>query len=131
MLNLQYNEVLRMPIAISCAGDLEITKRLFEYLTLSMKSANASITIENDEIYVDNKQSNIKSEDVRDLLESFLTTNDDLADYAQTRLADLFTIGVKQNIDKLLISCEICGYLAHNDDELIIHKRAHALFVPL
>jgi len=118
-------------IVINCAGDAELAERIRHFLLRSKTLPDDSISIANDEIMIQDSQPTLQSEDVRKLLDDFLASSNDPAGYSLTQFGELFTVGILQSIDKLVISCEICGYLAHDEDELIIHKRTHALFAPL
>ena len=115
-----------MSIIVSCAGDTQLAEKLGTFLL--SKSVDVSIKI--DEIAIETDAQNIKSADVRNLLTEFLATNSDLTQHSITELGDLFTVGISQSIDKVVLSCEMCGYLAHDEDEMIIHKRIHGLFLP-
>ncbi|MGI0028265.1 MAG: hypothetical protein ACREAQ_00955 [Nitrososphaera sp.] len=105
-----------------------MAKRLHHFLQ-SRLSSPSLISIENDEIAI-NGELGINNEDTRRLLGEFLAASPNLVGYSVSELDDLFTIGISQSLDKLVISCEICGYLAHDEDEMIIHKRVHGLFAP-
>ncbi len=120
-----------MTIVINCAGDAELADRIRQFLLRSKTSPDASISIVNDEIMIQDPQSTLQDKDVRKLLDDFLASNNHPAGYSITQFGEIFTVGIPQSIDKLVISCEICGYLAHDEDELMIHKRTHALFAPL
>lgn len=80
-----YDEVA---LVVSCAGDVALAKRLHQFLLLSKWSSNASISIENDEIAIENEQSLIGIRHVRRLLEGFLASNYDLDDYSLTNVGE-------------------------------------------
>lgn len=106
-------------VVISCAGDTSLATRLLEHLArLSLE-----VKVEIDEIIV----SDISLDRLRHALQDFLSANNDLSGHTLTEFEDIFTIGIMRSIDDLLIRCENCGYIAHHEDEMMIHKRIHAL----
>lgn len=111
-----------MPIVVNCAGDTQLAERLYAFLKLEFPSTSVDI----DEITVNTVDSQDK-EAVRKLLAQFLASNSDLTHHSITELGDLFTLGIAQIIDKLVMRCEMCNYLAHDEDEMIIHKRVHGI----
>jgi hypothetical protein len=116
-----------MAVVVSCAGDNELAKKLHDYLTSKFSPANV-ISLTEDEITI---QPGIKNDTIRKSLSEFVKSNPDLAGYSVTEFGDIFTIGVPQSLDKVILSCEMCGYLARHEDELNIHKRTHGLlFMP-
>ena len=117
------------PVIASCAGDSELAKRLYDFLLSTYPAAaNAGIlALNEDEITIDNSQLGIKNEEIRKSLSEFQSQNKDLVGYSISEFGNIFTIGILQTIDKVILSCEICGYLAHHEDEMSIHKRIHGL----
>lgn len=109
-------------VVVSCAGDIELTLRLRDFLRGRLWAK--SIEIEKDELIID-KATN--RNEIKEILQEFLSSSDALSGYTLTQFEDVFTIGIMRNIDEILIRCENCGYVAHSIDELIIHKRIHAI----
>lgn len=122
-----------MPITISCACDGELAARLHHFLSLSRLSSIATISFEHDEITIQGNSAPIAIRDIRRLLEGFLgANNDDFREYSVTNFGELFTVGMMRELDELFIRCNICGYLAYNEDQLSMHNKLHALmFIPL
>jgi len=106
-------------IVVSCAGDTTLATRLVEHLA----KFPLEVKVEADEIIV----SGISLDRLRHTLQDFLSTNNDLSGHTLTEFEDIFTIGIMRSIDDLLIRCETCGYIAQHEDEMMIHKRIHAL----
>ena len=106
-------------IVVSCAGDTSLATRLVEHLARFA----LEVKVETDEITV----SGISLDQLRHTLQDFLSSNSDLSGHTLTEFEDIFTIGIMRSIDDLLIRCETCGYIAHHEDEMMIHKRIHAL----
>jgi hypothetical protein len=121
-----------MQLVVSCAGDNELAKKLHSYLTSKFSSAPYDlISLREDEVTIQNMELGIKNAAVRKFLDEFVGSNPDLAGYSITEFGDIFTIGVAQSLDKVVLTCEMCGYLARHEDELNIHKRTHGLlFMP-
>ena len=121
-----------MAVVVSCAGDNELAMNLHSSLASKFSPAPADlISLKEDEITIQNKELGIKNDAVRKSLDEFVESNPDLVSYSVTEFGDIFTIGVPQSLDKVILSCEMCGYLARHEDELSIHKRTHGLlFIP-
>ena len=119
-----------MHIVISCACDDQIALRLHRFLLDSQLSTLAIITRDNDEITIHVDQLAIEAKQVQRILEGFLSSNSDTTKYSVTKFGGIFTVGIKREIDELLIRCQMCGFLAHHGDELLIHKSLHAAYMP-
>jgi hypothetical protein len=121
-----------VPITISCACDGALAARLHHFLSLSRLSSIATISFERDEITIQGTSAPIAARDIRRLLEGFLGANNDLREYSVTSFGELFTVGMRREIDELFIRCNVCGYLAYDEDQLSMHNKLHALlFIPL
>lgn len=116
-------------VVVSCAGDGDLAKRLYDFLVSAYPSAANTdmISLKEDEVTIQNKELGIKNDEMRKSLAKFQASNADLVGYSITEFEHVFTIGIPHSLDKVILSCEMCGYLAHNEDELIIHKRIHGL----
>jgi hypothetical protein len=116
-------------VLISCAGDSDLAKKLCNFLLSAYPSAANTniISLKEDEVTIQNDELGIKNDEVRKSLSKFQASNADLVGYSITQIGDIFTIGIQQSLDKVILSCEICGYLAQHEDELNIHKRTHGL----
>jgi hypothetical protein len=57
---------------------------------------------------------------------SFIKSNPELADYYSiTEFDDIFVVGIQKSLDEMVANCEIWGYIASSEQDLIIHKRTH------
>jgi hypothetical protein len=111
---------------VNCAGDGKLAEKLCSHLSSALSPD--ALLLNEDEIAI---KPGVKTDAIRKLLEEFIRSNPDLASYSITELGDMFTIGMPQSLDKVILSCEMCGYLANHEDELNIHKRTHGLlFLP-
>lgn len=121
-----------MAVVVSCAGDNKLANNLYNYLASRFSPAPADlILLKEDEVTIQSKELGIKNDAVRTSLDEFVESNPDLASYSITEFGDMFTIGIAQSLDKVILTCEMCGYLARHEDELNIHKRTHGLlFMP-
>src|SRR5262245_53549389 len=104
--------------AVSCAGDSELAKKLHDYLASRFPSA--PISLEEDEITIQ-----LDNGEIQKSLEEFVGSNPDLAGYSVIGSGDIFTVGIRQSLDKVILQCEMCGYLAKDEDEMMIHRRLH------
>jgi hypothetical protein len=117
-------------VLISCAGDNDLAKRLYNFLVSAYPDNTDMISLNEDEITIQSEKLSIRNDDVRESLAKFQATNADLDQYTIIEFADTFTIGIPQNLDELVISCELCGLLVRSEVELDIHRRIHWL-VPI
>ena len=118
-----------MSIVVSCASDNELANKLFQYLAESLPEG--SISIEEDEITISKKELSLNNDAIRKILGEFVASNSDLVGYSITEFGDVFTIGIVQRLDQVVLSCEMCGYLARDENLLNIHKKTHGLvFMP-
>jgi hypothetical protein len=124
-----YSFSMSDPVVVSCAGDSELAKRLHDFLLSAYPSAanTGILALTGDEVTIDNSPLGIKNEAMQRSLAEFQSQNKDLVGYAISEFGNIFTIGILQSLDKVILSCEICGYLAHHEDEMSIHKRTHSL----
>lgn len=119
-----------MAILISCAGDESLALGLHEFLSKSKWLQSATISVNNDELSIEDRLNSIKTKDVQRLLEAFLALNDDLDEYSVTEFNDIFTVGIMQpTVTLLRHACEMCGCITKTEDDLIIHRRLHAGFI--
>jgi hypothetical protein len=110
-------------VLISCAGDSDLAKRVFDFLISAYPSKAEMISLDEAEVTIRDKTSGIKNIEVRAKLSKFQTSNTDLTGYSITEFGNIFTIGILQTLDKLVFSCEMCGYLARYEEDLINHKK--------
>ncbi|MDQ4100926.1 MAG: hypothetical protein M3115_01890 [Thermoproteota archaeon] len=68
-------------------------------------------------------------EDIKKLLQDFIKSYPDLLanNYSVTEFEDVLVVGIPKSLDELTVNCEICGYIASDEEDLIIHKRTHGL----
>lgn len=122
--------LIPVAIIVSCAGDQPLAMRLRDFLSKSKWLQFASISANDDELTLESKLMNVKHKDVKRLLEAFLASNDDLAEYSVIEFDDVFTIGIMQPTVKLLRhACEMCGCITRTEDDLIVHRRTHAGYI--
>lgn len=110
-------------VLIDCAGDSDLARRVFDFLISAYPSKAGMISLDEAEVTIRNKTYDIKISEVREKLSNFQTSNADLAGYSITEFGNIFTIGILQTLDKLVFSCEMCGYLARYEQDLINHKK--------
>jgi len=118
-------------IVISCAGDKELAKKINDYLIdkISPSIDTIYISISQDELELVLEKLGLSREVIKNLLHDYIKSDPNLlADgYSVTEFDDLFVIGIPKSLDDLAVNCEMCGYIASDEDDLIIHKRTHGL----
>jgi hypothetical protein len=118
-------------IIISCAGDNELARKINDYLMDKITKSHDTIyiSLSEDELEIVLKKLEVSKDEIRKLLQDFIKSNSELADYySVTEFNDnVFVVGIQKRLDELTSNCEICGYIASSEDDLNIHKRTHGL----
>lgn len=114
-------------VVVSCAGDTDLAKRLYDYLVSAYPSATDTgmISLNEDEITIQSKELGIKNDVVRKSLSEFQASNADLVGYSITEFEHVFTIGIRHSLEEVILSCDMCGYLARYEEQMIQHKKIH------
>jgi hypothetical protein len=106
-------------IIVSCAGDSDLAKDVYDYLYSKMKG----VELVEDEIEIDGK---IAKKAVADLLNSFVKSNDGLKNYSVIEFGNTFTVGIAIRPEKVgMHTCELCGYFTPYQEELYTHRMTH------
>ncbi|MDQ3852410.1 MAG: hypothetical protein M3251_00685 [Thermoproteota archaeon] len=117
-------------IVINCAGDNELARKINDYLIDRIVPSKDTIyiSLSEDEVEILIEKLGVSRDDIRKLLHEFIKSNAELADnYLITEFDDVFVIGIPKSLDEMTVNCEICGYIASSEEDLIIHKRTHGL----
>jgi hypothetical protein len=119
-------------IVVSCAGDNELAKKINDYLMDRINSSDDTIYISlaEDELEVALEEKlGVSKDDIKKLLHDFIQSDPKLLGdrYSITEFDDLFVVGIPKSLDEMTVNCEICGYIASGEEDLIIHKRTHGL----
>jgi hypothetical protein len=118
-------------IAISCAGDNELARKINDYLMDKITPSHDTIylSLSEDELEIVLEKLGVSKDEIRKLLHDFIKSNSELADYYSiTEFNDnVFVVGIPKSLDEMTVNCEICGYIASSEDDLNIHKRTHGL----
>ena len=110
-------------VLINCAGDTDLAKRLYDFLASTYPTIKDMMSLNEAEITVKSKTLPIKNNEVKETLSKFQASNPDLAEYSVMQFGNVFTIGIPQSADKLVFSCELCGYLTRDEEDLTYHKK--------
>jgi uncharacterized ferredoxin-like protein len=85
-----------------------------------------------DEVEIVLEKLGVSREDIGKLLNVFIKSNPELADsYSITEFDNVFVVGIPKSVDEMTVNCEMCGYIASSEEDLIIHKRTHGLIFSL
>jgi hypothetical protein len=117
-------------IVISCAGDNELARKINDYLIDRIVPSKDTIyiSLSEDEVEIVLEKLGVSRDEIRKLLHEFIKSNPELADhYSITDFDDLFVVGIPKSLDEMTVNCEMCGYIASSEEDLIIHKRTHGL----
>jgi hypothetical protein len=79
-------------IVISCAGNVALAKRLYQFLSKSVWLYVAAVAINNDQITIESGLPVLKKSDVRWLVEAYLALNEDIKKYSITESGKILTI---------------------------------------
>ena len=120
-------------LVINCAGDNELARKINDYLMDKIVGQSHDntiyISLSEDEVEIVVEKLGLSKENIRKLLHEFIRSNPELVDYYSiTEYDDLFVVGIPKRLDEMVISCEMCGYIASSENDLSIHKRTHGLF---
>jgi uncharacterized ferredoxin-like protein len=121
-------------IVISCAGDNELARKINDYLEdrIIRSKDTIYISLSEDEVEIILEKLGVSKDDVKKILYDFIKSDPELADrYSLTEFDDVFIVGIPKSLDEMTINCEICGYIASGEEDLIIHKRTHGLIFML
>ncbi|HEX2170509.1 MAG TPA: hypothetical protein VHF65_09445 [Nitrososphaera sp.] len=121
-------------IVISCAGDNELARKINDYLEdRIVRSKDTSyISLSEDEVEIVLEKLGVSKDNVKKILYDFIKSHPELADrYSLTEFDDVFIVGIPKSLDEMTINCEMCGYIASGEEDLIIHKRTHGLIFML
>ena len=119
-----------LSLVINCAGDNELARKINDYLMDRIVPSKDTIYISflEDEVEIVLEKLGLSRDDIRKLLHEFIESNPELADnYSITDFEDVFVVGIPKSLDDMTVNCEICGYIASSEEDLIIHKRTHGL----
>ncbi len=118
-------------VVISCAGDNELAKKISDYMMdkISPSTDTLYILVSEDELELVLEKLGVSKEDIKKLLQDFIKSDPNLlaARYSVTEFDNLFVIGIPKSLDDMAVNCEICGYIASDEEDLNIHKRTHGL----
>jgi hypothetical protein len=117
-------------IVINCAGDIELARKINEYLRDRIVPSRNTIyiSLSQDEVEIVLEKLEVSRDDIRKILHDFIKSDPKLAErYSINELEDLFVVGIPKSLDEMTVNCEICGYIASDEEDLIIHKRTHGL----
>jgi hypothetical protein len=117
-------------IVINCAGDNELARKINDHLMDKIPQSGETIyiSLSEDEVEIILEELEVSKEDIRKLLNEFIKSNPDLADvYSIAEFEDVFVVDIPKSLDEMTANCEICGYIASSEEDLIIHKRTHGL----
>lgn len=126
-------------LVISCAGDLEFAKEVYDLLYAGMGGQKPSeqgkqrvqidkelISLAEDEIHIDSK-SQVPIDAVKGMLESLLKSNPErFKDYSVIEFGDTLTVGKILHPSQMeMLTCEICGFFTPHSAELYTHRMTH------
>ncbi len=117
-------------IVINCAGDNELARKINDYLKDRIVPSKDTIyiSLSEDEVEIVLEKLGVSKDEIRKLMNEFMKSNPELADsYSVTEFEDMFVVGIPKSLDEMTVNCEICGYIASSEEDLIIHKRTHGL----
>ena len=117
-------------IVINCAGDNELARKINDYLMdrITQSHDTIYISLSEDELEVVLEKLGVSRDEIRKLLHDFIKSNPELVDYYSiTEFDDVFVVGIPKSLDEMIVNCEMCGYIASSQEDLIIHKRTHGL----
>jgi uncharacterized ferredoxin-like protein len=122
--------LLMLSLVINCAGDNVLARKINDYLIDRIVPSKDTIYISllEDEVEIVLEKLGVSKDEISKLLHEFIKSNPELAgNYSITEFDDVFVVGIPKSLDEMTVNCEICGYIASSEEDLIIHKRTHGL----
>jgi uncharacterized ferredoxin-like protein len=119
-----------LSLVINCAGDNDLARKINDYLIdrIVPSKDTTYISLLEDEVEIVLEKLGISKDEIRKLLDEFIKSNPELADnYSITEFEDVLVVGIPKSLDEMTVNCEMCGYVASSEEDLIIHKRTHGL----
>ena len=117
-------------VVINCAGDNELARKVNDYMMDKIKQPHDTIhiSLSEDEVEIVLEKLGVSRDDIRKLLHEFIKSTHELANYYSiTEFDDVIILGIPVSLDEMIVNCEMCGYIASSEEDLIIHKRTHGL----
>jgi uncharacterized ferredoxin-like protein len=117
-------------IVVNCAGDNELARKIHDCLEdrIVQSKDTIYISLSEDEVEIVLERLGVSRDDIRKILHDFIKSDPDLADhYSITEFEDVFVVGIPKRLDEMAVNCEMCGYIASSEEDLIVHKRTHGL----
>ena len=122
-------------IVISCAGDSDLARKINNYLMSTIRIPSRDtiyISLSEDEDEIVLEKLGVSREDIRKIMYDSIKSDPELGDrYSITEFDDVFIVGIPKSLDEMTINCEMCGYIASTEEDLIIHKRTYGLIFVL
>ena len=127
-----------MTIIVSCAGDMPMAVKLHKYMMSAQFSGkntgfetnNVSdyVTLTGDEIAIPGEPTENRKKSVSRVVAQYINSDDNLKDYSIAVFEHVITVSKVLNLERLVPSCEMCGYVASHEDELAAHRLSHGVF---
>lgn len=115
-------------IVVSCAADPDFAKDLNDYLLSSLNSKKNSITLDGDEIYINEDRASASRKNIIKAIHSFLAKNKNYKDREIAEYGKIITVGIPSKPGRLMESlwtCEMCNYMTQYEEQLRLHKMTH------
>ena len=123
-----------LSLVINCAGDNELARKINDYLIGRIVPSKDTIYISllEDEVEIVLEKLGVSRDEIMKLLHEFIKSNPELLDnYSITEFDDVLVVGILKSLDEMTVNCEMCGYIAPSEEDLILHKRTHGLIFNL
>jgi hypothetical protein len=130
MVELLTSDILMSSIVINCAGDNDLARKINDYMIDKVTQSHDTIyiSLSEDEVEIVLEKLGVSRDEVKKLLYGFIKSKRELADnYSITEFNDVFVVGIQKSLDEMTVNCEICGYIASSEEDLIVHKKMHGL----
>jgi uncharacterized ferredoxin-like protein len=98
---------------------------------ISPASDTTYVSVSEDEVEIVVEKMGISRNVVKDLLNAYVKSNSSLSNYSITELDNIFAIGIRKSLNEVVLNCEMCGYVAGSEGDLIVHRRTHGLIFML
>src|SRR4030095_6687428 len=119
-------------IVINFAGDVLLAQAVKSYLSSQDVVSSIHMIPEGDEISVSLEKKNKRNGKrlIKEILRNYLDAHH-LSRYKIMELENILTVGIPKKIEEIsnLLMCEICGWRLNTEEELLVHRRTHWIYV--
>lgn len=86
------------------------------------------ISLDSDEIQIPAEAIESRIDALRSVVADYISFNESLKDYSIAVFEHVLMISKQVSLEKIVLSCDMCSFVALHDEELRVHKTSHGIF---